>query len=124
MDDVTVLYSGVKNVNHLMTLVALFIDELKPALNTKDEYKSHILGAVHMEKNTPPDRDEKVDRDLGFLKKLSFFSNRVHMEKHSSRLGKISLLFTEISHRRGENFPCERKLKITPSRLEKFLLSI
>ena len=43
MDDVDILYSKSKNVYHLMTLEALMINELKPTLNTKDEYRSRSL---------------------------------------------------------------------------------
>ena len=43
MDDVTILCPQSKNVYHLMTLEALMINELKPTLNTKDEYRSRSL---------------------------------------------------------------------------------
>ena len=43
MDDVTILATSSRSANHLMTLEALFIDQLRPQLNTKDEYKSGTL---------------------------------------------------------------------------------
>ena len=43
MDDVDVLSMSLKSSGHLMTLEALWIKELKPALNTKEEYKSKNL---------------------------------------------------------------------------------
>ena len=42
MNDVTIL-SGAKSAHQLLVLEALFINELKPLLNTKDEYRSHTL---------------------------------------------------------------------------------
>ena len=42
MDDVKIL-STAKTQKQLLILEALFINELKPSLNTKDEYKSHTL---------------------------------------------------------------------------------
>ena len=43
MDDVTILSSKYKSAIQLMTLEALFINQLRPQLNTKDEYKSPSL---------------------------------------------------------------------------------
>ena len=43
MDDVIILTSKAKSADHLMTLEALLIDQLRPTLNTKDEYKSRTL---------------------------------------------------------------------------------
>ena len=43
MDDVSILCTNAKSIYHLMTLEALFINEIKPNLNTKDEYKSRPL---------------------------------------------------------------------------------
>ena len=43
IDDVTILSAAAKAMNHLLFLEALFIYELKPSINTKDEYKSHTL---------------------------------------------------------------------------------
>ena len=43
MDDVTILASKSKSADHLMTLEALFIEQLHPKLNTNDEYKSRSL---------------------------------------------------------------------------------
>ncbi|XP_066913586.1 uncharacterized protein [Clytia hemisphaerica] len=43
MDDVTILAQTNKSEDYLMTLEALFINELKPTLNKKDEYKSRAL---------------------------------------------------------------------------------
>ncbi|XP_057302874.1 uncharacterized protein LOC130637039 [Hydractinia symbiolongicarpus] len=40
IDDVTILCSNSKSTYHLMTLEALFINQLKPSLNTKDEQDS------------------------------------------------------------------------------------
>ena len=42
-EDVTILSAAAKSVSHLLILEALFIYELKPSINTKDEYKSHTL---------------------------------------------------------------------------------
>ena len=36
-------YINIKTNKNLMTLEALWIDEVKPNLNTKDEYKSRTL---------------------------------------------------------------------------------
>ena len=43
MDNVSVLTKTNRSVYHLMTLEALFIKEIKPNLNTKDEYRSRSL---------------------------------------------------------------------------------
>ena len=43
IENVTILSSKCKSENHLMTLEALFINQLRPQLNTKDEYKSRSL---------------------------------------------------------------------------------
>ena len=42
-DNVTILASTSRGDKYLMTLEALFIQEIKPKLNTKDEFKSRIL---------------------------------------------------------------------------------
>ena len=39
MDDVSTM-SKYKSRNHLMTMEVVFINQLRPQLNTKDEYKS------------------------------------------------------------------------------------
>ena len=43
MDDVTILKASSRSTRHLMTLEALFINQLKPRLNTKDEHRSRTL---------------------------------------------------------------------------------
>ena len=43
IDDVTVIDQSLKSITHLETLEALWIEEIRPELNTKDEYKSHQL---------------------------------------------------------------------------------
>ena len=46
MDDVSILARSTRTKNveaHLLTLEALFIAQLKPSINTRDEYKSHEL---------------------------------------------------------------------------------
>ena len=43
IDDVTILKACSHSTRHLMTLEALFINQLKPQLNTKDEYRSRTL---------------------------------------------------------------------------------
>ena len=43
IDDVIILTSRSRSANHLMTLEALYIHQLSPRLNTKDEYKSRSL---------------------------------------------------------------------------------
>ena len=43
MDDVIILAQTNKSEDYLMTLEALFINDLKPTLNKKDEYKSRAL---------------------------------------------------------------------------------
>jgi hypothetical protein len=43
MDHVTVVTTTTKSNYFLMTLEALVIDQLKPNLNTKDEYRSRAL---------------------------------------------------------------------------------
>ena len=42
-DDVTIVANFTKSQKHLETLKALCINELKPGINTKDEYRSHTL---------------------------------------------------------------------------------
>ena len=42
-DNVSILCSYSKSNHHLMILEALMINELKPSLNTKDEYRSRSL---------------------------------------------------------------------------------
>ena len=43
LECVDILTSTIKSEDHLLTLEALYIKELKPSLNTKDEYKQRIL---------------------------------------------------------------------------------
>ena len=43
LDDVIILCSSSRSMNHLMTLEALMINAFKPNLNTKDEYRSRSL---------------------------------------------------------------------------------
>ena len=43
MDDVTIIDQSSISLSHLMVLEALWIEEIKPELNTKDEFKSHQL---------------------------------------------------------------------------------
>ena len=43
MNDVSILAVSLKSVTHLMTLEALWINEINPCVNTKDEYKSRTL---------------------------------------------------------------------------------
>ena len=43
MDCLEILKSSSRGEQHLLTLEALFIEELKPAINTKDEYRSRTL---------------------------------------------------------------------------------
>ena len=43
MENVVILASSSKSIFHLMTLEALMINEIKPVLNTKDEYRSRAL---------------------------------------------------------------------------------
>ena len=43
MDSIKVLTTTFKSVYHLMTLEELFIDGIKPKLNTKDEFRSQTL---------------------------------------------------------------------------------
>ena len=43
LEDVSILASTIKTQEHLLTLEALFIKELNPVLNTKDEYKQKTL---------------------------------------------------------------------------------
>ena len=43
MDDVEILASTTRSVQYLFTLEALWQKEERPAINTKDEYKSHEL---------------------------------------------------------------------------------
>jgi len=42
MDDVSILATA-KSIHQLLVLEALFINDVKPLLNTKDEYRSHTL---------------------------------------------------------------------------------
>ena len=42
-EDISILASTFRNTSYLMTLEALFIREIKPELNTKDEYRSREL---------------------------------------------------------------------------------
>ena len=41
--DVQILASSNRGIKHLLTLEALYIREIKPELNTKDEYRSREL---------------------------------------------------------------------------------
>ena len=43
LEDVEILTSSPRGEVHLMTLEALYIEELKPTINTKDEFKSRTL---------------------------------------------------------------------------------
>ena len=43
MENVKVIASTFKSINYLMTLEALFIKDIKPTINTKDEYRSRAL---------------------------------------------------------------------------------
>ena len=43
MDDVSILANPLRSVTYLMTLEALWINSIKPSLNTKDEYRSRTL---------------------------------------------------------------------------------
>ena len=43
LDHVNIIDRSTKSFKHLMVLEALWIEEIKPSLNTKDEYKSHQL---------------------------------------------------------------------------------
>ena len=43
MDHVSIIDQSFVSLEYLMTLEALWIEEIKPSLNTKDEYKSHQL---------------------------------------------------------------------------------
>ena len=43
LDCLEVLKSSSRGEPHLLTLEALFIEEMKPAINTKDEYRSRTL---------------------------------------------------------------------------------
>ena len=43
LKDVDILHSTFRNLTYLLTLEALYIKELKPSLNTKDEYRSRTL---------------------------------------------------------------------------------
>ena len=43
VDDVTILGSNCRGEKYLLTLEALFQNDIKPSLNTKDEYKSRTL---------------------------------------------------------------------------------
>ena len=43
IDDVTILSANTRSNFHLMTLEAIYINELKPKLSTKDGYRSKPL---------------------------------------------------------------------------------
>ena len=43
IDDVEIVTSSSRSEKHLMTLEALLINQLKPELNTRDEFRSHVL---------------------------------------------------------------------------------
>ena len=43
MDDVSILATCTKSVVQLMTFEALFINQLKPELNSRDEYERRVL---------------------------------------------------------------------------------
>ena len=43
VDDVKILASTSRGLDYLLTLEALYIREMKPELNTKDEYRSREL---------------------------------------------------------------------------------
>ena len=43
MNNVNIVASSLKSSTHLMTLEALLINDIKPSLNTKDEYRSRAL---------------------------------------------------------------------------------
>ena len=43
MENVNIIASTLKSITYLMTLEALFINDIKPSLNTKDEYRSRAL---------------------------------------------------------------------------------
>ena len=43
MNNVNIVASSLKSSNHLMTLEALLINDIKLSLNTKDEYRSRAL---------------------------------------------------------------------------------
>ena len=43
MENVKIIASTLKSITYLMTLEALFINDIKPSLNTKDEYRSRAL---------------------------------------------------------------------------------
>ena len=43
LDHVNIIDRSTKSLKHLMVLEALWIDEIKPTLNTTDEYRSHQL---------------------------------------------------------------------------------
>ena len=43
IDDVIILAASTRSISHLLTLEALFINAIKPSLNTKDEYRSRAL---------------------------------------------------------------------------------
>ena len=45
-DDVEILISSARSEGHLLTLEALFIKELQPKINTKEEWKSRTLAIV------------------------------------------------------------------------------
>ena len=43
IENVSIIDQSFVSLEYLMTLEALWIEEIKPSLNTKDEYKSHQL---------------------------------------------------------------------------------
>ena len=43
LEDTSILASTSRGVVHLLTLEALYIEELKPTLNTKEEFRSRTL---------------------------------------------------------------------------------
>ena len=45
-DDVDILASSARSEGHLLTLEALFIKELRPRINTKEEWKARTLAIV------------------------------------------------------------------------------
>ena len=43
LSDIEILASTTRGIEHLLTLEALYIREIDPELNTKDEYRSREL---------------------------------------------------------------------------------
>lgn len=43
LENIEILCTSTKNLDHLLTLEALYIRELKPSLNTKDEFRNKEL---------------------------------------------------------------------------------